>query len=138
MAKAKGKGKARTPPFPAYEAWSQARFWTFVRSGLRSKAMRWPPIYECLNAAKRPYVGPNKRQKFEYQCNVCKQWFIKTEVSVDHIVPTGTLKSFDDLPAFVEKLFCGVDGLQTICTSCHTAKTQREREARKGEDHEEV
>ncbi len=95
--------------------------------------MRWPPIYDCLNKAKREYVGPNKRQKFEYLCNVCGKYHPKKETSVDHIIPTGTLRSFADLPGFVERLFCGVDGLQTICTNCHQKKTAEERAARNGE-----
>lgn len=139
MAKAKPKkGVARTPPFVHYPEWSEAKFWGFVRSGLRAKAMRWPPIYDCLNKAKRDYDGPNKRQKFEYLCNVCGKYHPKKEISVDHIVPTGTLRSFSDLPGFVERLFCGVEGLQCICDTCHNAKTQQERRDRQGEEDEEV
>lgn len=96
--------------------------------------MRWPPVYEALNAAKRPYEGPNKRQKFEYQCAGCGGWFIRKAVQVDHIVPTGSLKSYEDLPGFVERLFVGVEGLQILCIdTCHAAKTAQEREDRKSE-----
>lgn len=135
----KAKGKARTPPFGPYPEWSQAKFFGFLRSGIRAKAMRWPPIYECLNKAKRNYVGENKRQKFEYLCNVCKQYHAKKVITVDHIIPAGSLQSFEDLPGFVERLFCGVEGLQTICDTCHGLKTAQERADRKGEaDEEEV
>lgn len=50
---------------------------------------------------------------------------------MDHIEPVGTLTSFDDLPAFVEKLFCGIEGLQVLCDADHQEKTNSEREARK-------
>lgn len=96
--------------------------------------MRWPPVYEVLNAAKRPYEGPNKRQKFEYQCNECKLWWIRKEVQVDHIIPTGSLKSYEDLPGFVERLFVGPEGLQILCSTCHQIKTNQEREDRKHAD----
>ena len=51
---------------------SEAAFWGFIRSALRKKSMYWKPIYDCKRNAKREYVGSNKRQKFEYQCNKCK------------------------------------------------------------------
>jgi hypothetical protein len=123
-------GKARTPPWPDWPEWSEAKFWAFLRSGLRAKWTRWPPKYAVVAAAKRPYVGDNKRQKFEYQCAACSNYYPQKEVSVDHIVPVGTLKSFDDLPAFVQKLFVGVDKLQLLCDTCHNKKTQDERRDR--------
>lgn len=83
------------------------------------------------------YVGPNPRQKFEYQCAICGGWFPDKEVTVDHIEPVGTLKSFADLPEFVEKLFCPVEGLQVLCDVDHQAKTNKERFDRKTKQLEE-
>lgn len=65
-------------------------------------------------------------------CAHCKKHYPQKEVSVDHIEPVGTLKSFDDLPAFVEKLFAGEDKLQVLCDGCHNTKTQQERVERNG------
>ena len=95
---------------------------------------RWPPKYEALAAVKRPFVavnGEKSRQKFEYQCAVCGQWFPQKLVSVDHIIPVGTLRKFDDLPGFVQRLFVGVEGLQVLCDPDHQLKTNQEREDRK-------
>lgn len=50
---------------------------------------------------------------------------------MDHIEPVGTLKSFDDLPGFVERMFVGVDKLQVLCSTCHQIKTNKERQGRK-------
>jgi 5-methylcytosine-specific restriction endonuclease McrA len=63
-----------------------------------------------------------------YQCASCKQKFKQKDVQVDHVVPAGSLKSFKDLPTFVENLFCSEDGLQVLCMDCHKAKTDKERE----------
>jgi hypothetical protein len=49
------------------------------------------------------------------------------EVSVDHIIPAGSLRSFSDLPQFVEILFCEADNLQVLCHACHGRKTLNER-----------
>lgn len=107
--------------------YTESEYFSFIRSGLRSKSNRWPVKYDVLAAAKRNYEGPNKRQKFEFQCNHCKQWFPQKQVSVDHIIPAGTLRRFGDLARFVEILFCEKNNLQVLCIQCHKQKSQHER-----------
>jgi len=106
---------------------SESAFWSFIRSGLRQKSRWWKPITECKLSARRPYTGPLKRQKFEYQCNSCKKWYPEKKINVDHIVPAGTLTCANDLPAFVERLFCEQENLQVLCQDCHNEKTQKEK-----------
>lgn len=106
---------------------TESAFWSFIRSALRQKSRWWKPIAECKANAKRAYKGPNKRQKFEYQCNHCSKWFPDKQINVDHIIPAGTLRNANDLPAFVERLFCEVDNLQVLCEGCHNIKTQNEK-----------
>lgn len=117
----------KTPPFAPYPAWSEAKFFGFLRSALRQASSRWPPKYEVYKEAKRVYKGPNKKQKFEWLCNECKKCYPGKEVSVDHVIPAGTLKTFEDLPTFVKRLFCGKEGLQVLCSTCHAKKTLNER-----------
>lgn len=124
---AKKASRARTPPFNAYPDWSSAKFWSFIRSGLRATYNKWPPKWDVLEEAKRPFQGEGKRQKWEYQCKECKKWYAQAHVSVDHIEPAGSLKQFEDLPGFVERLFVGPDKLQCLCATCHNTKTQEER-----------
>ena len=113
---------------------SESAFWSFIRSSLRRRTMVWLPIKQCKLKAKRPYKGISKRQKFEYKCNVCKLYFPEKEVSVDHIKPVGTLTCANDLPQFVENLFCEEHNLQTICSKCHDAKTLKEKQSKKKTD----
>jgi 5-methylcytosine-specific restriction endonuclease McrA len=106
---------------------SESAFWSFIRSGLRQKSRWWKPITQCKLNAKRVYKGPLKRQKFEYQCNICNQWFPEKHINIDHICPAGSLNCAQDLPGFVERLFCEVEGLQVLCQNCHDKKTAKER-----------
>lgn len=106
---------------------SESTFWSFIRSALRQKSRWWKPITICKNNARRQYKGPNKRQKFEYQCNQCKVWFPEKKINVDHIIPAGSLNTAQDLPGFVERLFCEVEHLQCLCENCHDKKTQNEK-----------
>jgi hypothetical protein len=108
--------------------WTSAGYWGFIRSGLRQMSRRWPPLArQAINAARRKYDGENKRQKWEYQCSTCKCWRNRKQVEVDHIVPCGSLKSLDDLPGFVERLFCEPEGLRVLCDACHALRTEANR-----------
>lgn len=106
---------------------TESAFWGFIRAGLRQKSRWWKPVSLCKQNARRNYKGPNKRQKYEYQCNHCKKWFADKNINVDHITPAGTLTCANDLPGFVERLFCEVEGLQVLCSGCHNIKTQNEK-----------
>ena len=108
---------------------TESAFWSFIRSGLRQKSRWWKPITQCKLNAKRAYKGPLKRQKFEYQCNSCKKWYAEKNINVDHICPAGSLNSAQDLPGFVERLFCETDNLQCLCVTCHDKKTKDERKS---------
>jgi len=106
---------------------TESAFWTMIRSALRNKSRFWAPIKVCKEKARRKYIGKNRLQKWEYQCNSCKSWFPEKLINVDHIVPAGQLQSAGDLPRFVETLFCEVDNLQVLCSSCHDLKTKKEK-----------
>ena len=62
-----------------------------------------------------------------YRCNTCDELFRSSDVQVDHITPCGSLRTFDDLPGFVERMFCEADGFQVLCKECHQLKTNEER-----------
>jgi len=107
--------------------WSSARYFSFIRSLLRRGFMKYPVKFQVKNEASRPYKGSDKRRKKEYQCAVCDGWFADKEVAVDHIVPCGSLKSYEDLPRFVSTLYCEANNLQVVCNTCHQIKTNGER-----------
>lgn len=118
-------------------AWTEAQYWGRIRSALRRMSMYWKPIKEARDRAKRPYKGRNKRQKWEFQCAQCKNWFPQKSINVDHIVEAGSLRCAEDLPGFVERLFCeDVNGYQVLCKNqkengkiihhgCHEKKSHK-------------
>lgn len=133
----------KTPPFEPYPIWTQAKFFGFLRSGMREKFNRWPPKYEVIKEAAQTVLakdehgnrvvyktgkraGDFKTIKM-YTCSVCKKLFKQKEVQVDHKIPAGSLKTYADLGPFAEKLFVGVEGLQVMCKPCHEIKTQQEK-----------
>lgn len=96
--------------------------------------MFWKPVSIVKQESRRAVKGGGK-QKWEYQCNICKGWFKGTEIQVDHIIEAGSLSCKEDVGDFIERLFCEKDGLQVIChkredgvTSCHHIKTFKQKE----------
>lgn len=128
--KAPKKRKSKVPKTRNANTWTESQFWSFIRSALRAKSRWWIPILNAKKASRRAYNGANKRQKWEYECNSCKNWFSDKEVSVDHIKPVGKLTCGQDLPDFVENLFCTEDNLQVLCKNCHDLKTKEDRNGR--------
>jgi 5-methylcytosine-specific restriction endonuclease McrA len=128
MTKKKTTRRTATPKTRNAGTMTDSAFWSFIRSALRQKSRWWKPITECKMKARRAYKGPLKRQKFEYQCNNCKDWFPEKKINVDHIIGAGSLNCSADLPGFVERLFCEQDNLQVLCTECHDKKTKLEKE----------
>ncbi len=127
-----GNKRMKIPRTRAGGEWTEAQFWGFLRSGLRKMSQRFPPLARlALDACKRASQSDNKRIKWEYQCVDCEGWFPRKKVQVDHIEPCGSLRSFEDVRGFVERLFCEPDGLRVRCEDCHNRRTQSDRVAKK-------
>ena len=95
----------------------------WVRSGLRGMWLKWPPRHEVIADAKIP-APPGGRFKNFYVCAICTKGFPRKEVEVDHYpVACGSLKSVNDLPSFVDNLFCSKDNLRVVCKRCHVMHT---------------
>jgi len=120
----------RTPPFEEYENWSQAKFFGYIRSGLRQKWMRWPPKFECLKSSRVEVEGQG-RTKYNYKCKKCGGLFKAKEVEVDHIEPAGSLRSFEEIEGFCRRLFVGKEKLRVVCKQCHKIITAKERAKKK-------
>lgn len=114
---------------------TEAAYLAFVRSTLRSKSLRWPPRANALVAARRPYKGTNPRQKWEYECKICSEWFTAKDVCVDHYPkPAGSILKVEDISAFTENLFCNSSNLRVLCVPCHAVHTLAESQGISFED----
>lgn len=106
--------------------WTLARFNSFITSILRSGSRRWGPKYTTLASAKRgkSINEASGRLAEKYECASCSGLFPARLVQVDHIVPMGQGRSWDD---FINELYCEADNLQVLCKTCHAEKTKLER-----------
>jgi len=112
-------------------AWTEKFILSRIRATLRRLSMQMPAIRECKLRVRRAYtLGINPRQRYEFECNHCHEFFPEKQVQVDHVVPAGSLQSFDDVGPFARRLlFPDQKDLQVLCERCHGIKTQAERKA---------
>lgn len=114
--------------------WTDARFRSFVTSALRAASRRWPPKYKALKEA---FVGRKVNAKtgkmaMHYKCASCKKQFVAADVQVDHIEPVvDPTKGFQTWDIFINRIFCEIENLQTLCKPCHKIKTDQEKQERK-------
>lgn len=106
---------------------TQSQHMNKIRSMLRSLSRWWKPMQLALKASSTTYtVGRAKRVMF--LCAQCNKLHERKNVEVNHIEPAGSLKDYNDLPAFCEKLFVeDITKLEVLCKPCHLAITAEQR-----------
>lgn len=114
--------------------WTEARFHSFIKSLLRKGTQKWGPKNRALQNA--------RVSRGVYECAMCKGHFPPTikldngkrthNVFVDHIHPIiNPEKGFESWDKVIERMFCEIEGLQVLCSSCHDKKTSEEKEISK-------
>ena len=111
------KKTTRVPKTRNNNTMTESAFFQWLRHNLRKSSLYWKPVAQVRKEAQVPYIGLNKRRKYLYRCSMCGKDFLK--INIHHKKECGTLMKFDDLPAFVENLFCEKQGLIALCDRCH-------------------
>lgn len=118
---------------------TEAAFFGKIRSALRKEWRNSQMYKDALKSAKKPYIGGGRR-KVSIECADCKTHYALNDkiivpsakkgvtktvkaYNIDHKIDAGSLKSFDDLSGFAERLFCASEFLQILCYHCHHDKT---------------
>lgn len=126
---------AKTEKVKTYNGgeWTDAKYFSFVKGGLRSASQRWPPKYRvlskaCVGVSINPSTG---RMAKRYRCGSCSDTFTSKDVEVNHIIPVIPVTGFDSWDGVISRLFCEEDGLEVLCKPCHKIITKHENEERK-------
>jgi hypothetical protein len=112
--------------------WTQARFNSFIKGGLRQISYRWPPKYLVKKAAWRSrgtYLCAGYRKRsHKVSLSITEKKAKVNNVFVDHIDPViDPEKGFESWDRVIERMFCETEGLQVLCRACHKEKTSDER-----------
>lgn len=113
---------------------TEAQFFGKIRSILRLGIKRcWLPMQQALERNKRPSQHPtNNRLKWEFKCDSCQGWFKRADVEIDHIIPCGSLRNWEDVVPFLQRLTEeSLDSYQIVCKDCHVGKSKVEITSRK-------
>lgn len=112
---------------------TESEYFSKIRSGLRRTFMYWYPMMLALKKVSRPSQSENKRIKTEYQCEVCKEWFKRADIHIDHKIECGSLRTYDDIVPFIKRLTVEDPNMfQILCKEkCHREKTNIERKNKK-------
>lgn len=105
---------------------TKASLMSYLRGGLRRSCwMKHPVKLEFIKNNRERIPNPNPRGKVPEvwggRCNVCKDLFVQSKLSVDHVREySATLKNIDDIQKFVELIsLVTEDDLQLVCKDCH-------------------
>jgi DNA-directed RNA polymerase subunit RPC12/RpoP len=106
---------------------TQAGHMNNIRSMLRNLSRWWKPVQMALKEASTTFmVGRSKRVM--YLCAKCSKLHERKNVEVNHIEPAGSLKDYNDLAAFCERLFVeDISKLEVLCKPCHLEITKKQR-----------
>lgn len=119
--------RPKTPKTRCGNSMTDQAFWGMIQRVLRRASLRWKPRLLAKNAVRRPYHGKNKRQKFEYQCEHCGNWFAEKQIEMDHVVECASSQCGDDIEGYINRLFCEESGWRVLCKPCHLERHDRER-----------
>ncbi len=118
--------------------WTEARFRSFIRGGLRSISMRWPPknrVKQNARVERGVYLCAGyKRESHEVPVSLPPKAGNKRRINnaiVDHRSPVvDPIDGWISWDMFIMRLFCEEDGFQLLCHECHKHKTADERKVR--------
>lgn len=101
---------------------------TMLRSAIRQVWMRAPNKLAFLLERQEPDYDPKTRRRWKYKCEMCEDYFGKSEVEVDHIEGEHQLVTPDDFPEYYTNILNAPHrAMQLLCIPCHEVKTYAER-----------
>lgn len=127
-------------PWEWSDVWNtKGAFISWLRGQLRSIWKDYPVRIEfidesCLavTSEMREKYNLHRQTKKAGQCVFCKQWFAKSKLEVDHIIPVtagGSLTELEDIERYLmEGLLCGKDNMQLACKPCHKIKSYADKQ----------
>lgn len=114
-------GRQLVPRTHDVQTKTKAQFFGQFRSAIRKI---W--LFSAIRreALKRAKIAPGR-----YQCAHCKESFKSTEIEVDHLVPCGSLREFEDFSPFISKMFQeDISLLQILCKGCHLVVSNNQKQ----------
>lgn len=115
---------------------SEAKFMSWVRGGVRAGLWKKHPVkLEFLKQNLMLITNTNPRSMKRFPkvkaglCALCKEVHSLKDIEVDHLTGNHSLRSMDDLRAFIEAMIMVTFAdLQLVCKPCHKIKSYAEKQ----------
>lgn len=115
---------------------TEAKFMSWVRGGIRAGLWKKHPVkLEFLKKHTIMMVNTNPRSMKRFplvkggRCALCGALHSMKDIEVDHLTGNHSLRSMDDLRAFIEAMIMvRFEDLQLVCKSCHKIKSHAEKQ----------
>lgn len=114
--------------------WTEARYNSFIKSGIRSLTRKWKPMFDALADAKTEQkINPKTgRLAMHFKCAMCGSDHPVKDMAIDHINPIVPLDHEATWDEIISRALCEKEGFQVLCKDpCHKLKTKTENDARK-------
>ena len=105
---------------------SQSAFFAFLRGQLRRSWTHYPISRKFKDGLCRTNRNGG-RAKFVGDCAICNATLAKSHLQIDHVIPAGSIVSWETAGQFLKGLFTTSDNMRLVCKPCHHTITQMER-----------
>jgi len=111
-------------PFTIWK--TQPAFFSWLRGQLRRSWSHYPIAKKFKDSKCRPNRAGG-RAKFVGDCSQCGATMAKSRLQIDHIIPAGSIVSWETAGLFLKSLFTTSNNMRLVCKPCHHTITQMER-----------
>lgn len=125
--------ESKVPKTRCSGTWTEARYNSFIKSGIRSLTRKWKPMFDALKESQteRKINPKTGKLAMHHKCAMCGVDFPAKEVIVDHIEPISPTDHHATWDEIIERALVEKDGFQVLCKPCHQPKSNEENAKRR-------
>jgi len=106
---------------------TKAAYFSWVRGQIRRGLWSRNPIKNYIKRQAAKPAPRGSRAKKVITCEFCNKDYAQSKIEVDHIIPAGSLKDWEDVGLFMERMLHPAGGYRLLCKPCHKTHTYAEK-----------
>ena len=106
---------------------TKAAYFSWVRGQIRRSLWGRNPIKNYVKRLAAKPAPPGSRAKKVIECEFCHKDHAQSKIEVDHVVPAGSCRDWDDLGPFLRRMLDPSGGYRLLCKPCHKTHTYAEK-----------
>lgn len=106
---------------------TKSQYFSWVRGQIRRGLWSRNPIKNYIKRRATKPAPLGSRAKKVITCEFCNKDHAQSKIEVDHIIPAGSLKDWDDVGPFMQRMLHPSGGYRLLCKPCHKTHTYAEK-----------